>query len=109
MTQATIHSIYAAEPEFQELIEEFVGKLPERISSMRATMAEQNTAVLLMFVHQLRGACGSYGFHEMTSMAAELESALNEMLLHSSDPLQELSEPIEAFLCACGRMTSGIA
>jgi len=113
MATGTIHSIYASDPEFHELIEQFVAKLPDRLRSMRAMVAEQNTSELSMFVHQLRGACGSYGFDEMTSMAAELEMSLHEMSLHemsgySSNSLYELAEPIEAFLCACGRMTAAI-
>ncbi len=109
MALETIHSIFAADPDYHELVEGFVDTLPERIRSMRAAVAEQNTSQLIMLVHQLRGACGSYGFHEITPLAAELESALHDAVEPSSQTLQDLAEPIEAFLSACGRMSSALA
>ena len=56
---------------------------------------------LKIAVHQLRGACGSYGFHELTSQATELENSLSAHVA-----LVELNDALEEFLSACSRMTA---
>jgi HPt (histidine-containing phosphotransfer) domain-containing protein len=103
MLPEKVYSSLAAEPDFTELLEEFVAQIPERIRSMRAKISEHNTADFKVLVHQLRGACGSYGFHDITPVATQLEDALRAGL-----SIDALHEPIETFLSACARMTTAV-
>jgi HPt (histidine-containing phosphotransfer) domain-containing protein len=90
---------YASDPEFGDLLEEFVSLIPERIRSIREAIERGDKAKVSALVHQLRGACGSYGFHQVTPFATELEVALKS-IAH----LSELTGPIEIFLGVCGQM-----
>ncbi|MDX1925624.1 MAG: Hpt domain-containing protein [Pirellulaceae bacterium] len=96
-----IFSEMASDPDFAELLEEFVSKIPERIRTIHERMEAQDRTTLCTLVHQLRGACGSYGFHEMTPLASALELALR-----SDKQLSELSIQVQDFLDACSRLTA---
>lgn len=72
-----IYSEFAGQEEWLELLDEFVSNLPQRIDSIQAAVVSEDTHELKRLVHQLRGACGSYGFHAVTPLASELEDALN--------------------------------
>ena len=96
-----IHSEMASDPDFIELLEEFVANVPERIRTIQESVAVQDRSKLCTLVHQLRGACGSYGYHDMTPLATELEISLR-----SGKQLDDLILQIDCFLDACSRMTS---
>lgn len=96
-----IFSEMAIDTDFTELLEEFVSKMPERIRTIRDHMEAQDRTTLCTLVHQLRGACGSYGFHEMTPLASDLETALR-----SDKQLSELTLQVQDFLDACTRITA---
>jgi len=101
MSSGSIHSSLISDPDFTCLVSEFVGEIPNRVSAIRLTVAEQSISQLCVLVHQLRGACGSYGFHEMTPIATSLE-----MSLRSGKSIEELTDDIETFLELCLCMTS---
>lgn len=101
MSPGSIHSSLVSDPDFACLVSEFVGEIPNRVSAIRQTMAERSVGQLCVLVHQLRGACGSYGFHEMTPVATSLE-----MSLRSGKSIEELADDIESFLQLCLCMTS---
>jgi histidine phosphotransfer protein HptB len=101
MTQSMIHSSLISDPDFAELVSEFVGQVPVRVSAIRESIVEQRFSELCTLVHQLRGACGSYGFHELTPLATNLE-----MDLRSGKSIEELAPQFDAFLNSCLCMTA---
>ncbi len=101
LSTSLIYSSYADDPDFKDLLDEFVARIPERVMSMRAMILQQDSPHLITIVHQLRGACGSYGFHQLTQQAEVLES-----LLQASDLNDDLKTQLESFLESCGRLTS---
>ncbi len=103
LSTGLIYSSYADDPDFKELLDEFVERIPERVGSMRAMFLEQDSTGLITIVHQLRGACGSYGFHQLTQPAEELESLLQANALND-----DVENRLELFLAACSRLTSSI-
>ena len=100
MTASPIRSALVQDPDFAEIVSAFVEEVPKRVESIRNTFAEQDRKRLCTLVHQLRGACGSYGFHELTPLATTLEFSLR-----STVPLEQLLPQVEEFLEACLRMT----
>ena len=80
--------------EFDELRKEFLGEAAEKIREIRdifaksfppdATAAERITYL----AHQLKGAGGSYGFPQISSEAAELETDV-ESAVGGTDGLQD--------------------
>ena len=70
-----ITSQYADDPDFADIIDEFVADLPETISTMHDAMANNDHQHLASLAHQLKGAGGGYGYFCLTEKANSLESA----------------------------------
>ncbi len=66
----------AGDPDLIELIQAFVGDLPDRLAAIEKTLAEQTLDELARLVHQLKGAAGGYGFPKITDAAGRLESCV---------------------------------
>lgn len=73
-----IYSKFAGVEEWQELLDEFVAELPLRLAALDSAITSDDQPTLAILVHQLKGACGSYGFDEITPLASELECVLQE-------------------------------
>jgi len=72
-----IISMMAGEEDFTELLQEFVSEIPERISRIETAIATEDVASLKRIVHQLKGACGGYGFPSLTDEAFQLEKVID--------------------------------
>ena len=68
---------------------------------MQEMIERHDTDSLTRAIHQLRGACGSYGFHEMTSPATAIE-----LSLQAGVSIAEMREELGSFLVACTSMTA---
>lgn len=76
--QVPIYSEFGADPDLGELVIEFVDCMPTRIALMRAYLAARQWPELRRAAHQLKGAAGSYGFDELTQVAAQLEKTVSQ-------------------------------
>ena len=76
MSSAPIHSTLVDDPDYAELVSEFVSNVPERVNAIRKSIDTNDTKQLCTLIHQLKGACGSYGFHEITPIAASIENQM---------------------------------
>ena len=68
----------ADDPDMIELIQAFVGDLPDRLVAIEKTLAEQTLDDLARLAHQLKGAAGGYGFPQITDAAGRLESCVKD-------------------------------
>lgn len=59
-----------------ELIEMFLGELPNRIDSLHESMKTNDFSQLNRLAHQLKGAAPSFGFDPIGSAAADLEERI---------------------------------
>ena len=93
-----MYSDFADDPEWQELLQGFVETIPIRIASIRRATEAGDAAQVKTLVHQLRGACGSYGYPLMTPIATalELELVTNPSL---DEHVQQIHNFIEALEC----------
>lgn len=73
-----IVSCYADDPDLHELIELYVQEMPQRIEALESCFAAGDWAALAGCAHQLKGAAGSHGFHQLTDSAAALEAAARQ-------------------------------
>lgn len=96
-----IYSKFAGDEDWQELLDEFVAELPQRLAALDTALSTDDKSSLSVLVHQLKGACGSYGFDEVTSLAGELEGVLHECTTHS-----RRQASIASFRDALQRLTS---
>ncbi len=74
-TQQPIFSSLGGDPEMAVLVEFFVAEMPERIERVESLLDSQDWEQLRTFAHQLKGSGGSYGFDQLTPLAANLEVA----------------------------------
>ncbi len=87
-----------------ELVEMFVGELPEKIAGMEKAIGEQDLATLGTLVHQLKGSAGSYGFPTITDAARAVEASAK-----TGEEPETLAEQIRALTELCGRARAGAA
>ncbi len=69
-----IYSPLASDPGLRDLLEMFVGTLPQRLAKLYQAAAEQDWEGLRRLAHQLKGAAGSYGYAPLSVTAAQLEA-----------------------------------
>lgn len=71
-----IHSDYADDPEFAELLRLFVSEIPPTLKELHRCFETELHDELARKAHQLKGAGGGYGFPELTEIAGLLEKAV---------------------------------
>jgi len=108
MTQTTtappdsFYSSFGADPDLEDLVELFVREIPLRIDQLLADLESANWCGLQQTAHQLKGAAGSYGFHQVTPYADCVES-----LIRGDEPEEQVRTAVAALIAACRRMRSG--
>lgn len=68
-----VSQLLVDDPELRDVVEEFVQGLSARIAEMRAAYARLDWELLRTLAHRLKGAGGSYGYPELSQLAAEME------------------------------------
>jgi histidine phosphotransfer protein HptB len=101
-SDAPIFSIFADDEDLGELITLFVDEIPLRIESLLEAAHDADWEGVRRLAHQLKGAGGSYGFQEVTEVAAHLERTC----LTPGDP-ETLQAALEEMVQTCRRMRSG--
>jgi CheY-like chemotaxis protein len=99
-TSPLIESEFADDPDFVEIIDQFVASLAEKLHSMKESLANGDFETLQRFAHQLKGAGGSYGYPGLTDAAKLLEDAAKAQDPEAAGlafaPLPKLSQAIIA-------------
>ena len=91
--QQIITSSFADDPVMSELVEMYVGEMPERISGLENLRDSQQWEELRRSAHQLKGSGQSYGFEPITQYAARLERSLRE-----SEPEEQVMQQLTELL-----------
>ena len=97
-----LYSTLGGDPDLATLVEMFVDEMPLRVKTIRDCMQSTDLDGLQRAAHQLKGAAGSYGFHEITNEAAQLERAVRDRR-----EVQEIENAVEALATMCGRARPG--
>jgi HPt (histidine-containing phosphotransfer) domain-containing protein len=71
-----IKSRFASDPRIMEIIPEFVDGLPSKVCTMMDYLENNDLDGVQKIVHQLLGACGGYGFTEVTEPARSVEQSI---------------------------------
>lgn len=88
------------DPSFAELVDLFLGGLPERIQTMERAIRAGDFDALRIAAHQLKGCGAGYGYPILTQHAAELES----QALHQQ--LEDCASSLGALRDICGRVVT---
>lgn len=67
-------TLLATDPDLLDLVRDFVLGLDRRISDMQQARSAGDWIRLRSLAHQLKGAGGSYGYPDLSDLAAQLES-----------------------------------
>ncbi len=91
-----------ADDDLLEIVEIFVGGLPDRISAIEKVLDEQDLDSLGTLAHQLKGAGEAYGFPTITDAAKTVEFSAK-----SGEELETIAEQIRELgdLCSRARAT----
>ncbi len=96
------YSSLADDPDLCDLVEMFAGEMQDRTLTLRNAMEREDWAEVARFAHQIKGAGGSYGFHQLTPFAAHAEQVAKA----AQSPL-EIHAAVELLCEACSRVRSG--
>ncbi|RMH30652.1 MAG: Hpt domain-containing protein [Planctomycetota bacterium] len=89
-----------ADPEFQELIDYFIGILPERVAQIEDAAARSDTAALRTFAHQLKGSAPGFGFNDIGRLAADLERSIDQ-IASETQSLEAVRSQLDGLLSLC--------
>ena len=79
----TVRSAYAADPDMEGIVRQFVGELPARITAMEDAFATGRLDQLRVLAHQMKGAAGGYGFPQLGELAALVDQGVKEGCDHN--------------------------
>ncbi|HEV8002699.1 MAG TPA: PAS domain S-box protein [Planctomycetaceae bacterium] len=68
-----VSSLPIEDPDFREIVEHFVARLPERLDAIEKAFAALDLSEVSRLAHWLKGTGGSVGFAAFTEPSAELE------------------------------------
>jgi HPt (histidine-containing phosphotransfer) domain-containing protein len=88
------YSSLASDPDMAEMVEMFVDEMHDRVERLEELLRIAEWEELGRFAHQLKGACGSYGFAELTPLAERLEKVVRGSEAEDviQDALQSLAQ-----------------
>lgn len=100
--QTAIYSDFGGDPEMGELVEMFVAEMPDRINAIVESLGSGDLQSLQYATHQLKGAAGSYGFHQLTPYASEAES-----MVRSEQSEESVCKAVHELIDQCLRIRAG--
>ncbi len=83
------------EPEFQELISDYLDYLKSSLSSLKENLGSKNFKKIRKFGHNLKGTGTGYGYAEFTKIGKTIEQAAID---EKSDSLTELLDQFDAMV-----------
>lgn len=97
-----IYSSMAGDEDLADLVEVFVGEIPNRVEALNAAASLQDWKSVERYAHQLKGALGSYGFGTVMPFAQDLEAITRE-----GKPEAEIVAALKQLESMCERISSG--
>ena len=102
--EEAIYSTFGDDPDLGELVEMFVDEMSDRVDTLLKYSTEEDWEALQRTAHQIKGAAGSYGFAQITTLAGRLEE-----VLRSSEPEDTMKASLDDLVSLCRRIRSGVA
>ncbi|KPJ90015.1 MAG: hypothetical protein AMJ53_15095 [Gammaproteobacteria bacterium SG8_11] len=88
-----VSTILHDEPEYADLIEVFVERLPPTVTKVQQLFNERQWPQFRKEIHDLKGMGGSYGFPMVTELAGQIGMELKE---DNTDAVQSLLQELES-------------
>src|SRR5262245_26519314 len=100
--RAPIYSQLGGDRDLAELVTLFVDELPERMTTLQEAFSKRDLELLRRTAHQLKGALGSYGFDQLTPLAAAVEHAVLD-----ESPEAGIATAVQQLISACRHVRAG--
>lgn len=97
-----LYSSLGVDPNLDEIVELFVEEMPSRIETLVEQYASEDWEGLRRTAHQLKGAAGSYGFDDISPVAARLER-----FLEAAEPEEAVRNAVKQLVDVCSRARAG--
>lgn len=97
------YSSLSNDEDLAELVELFVQEVPDRLAQLEQCLDQGNWSELARFAHQLKGAGGSYGFPQLTPVAARVEQ-----LAKQTAPVDQLQAALSELVAVAACLRSGL-
>jgi len=97
-----VYSDFGTDPDLAELVDIFVEGMPQRIASLSQLLAASDWESLSRTAHQLKGSAGSYGFGQVTPLAAQLEVEARQ-----AESPERIRAAAEQLIDLCSRLRAG--
>jgi len=81
----------------RDLVQEFVEALPQRLEELRRAYEALDWDQLAVLAHRLKGAAGSYGYPDLSRLAAEMEEKFR---LHQAEHFTQWLDRLNAIIGA---------
>ncbi len=94
------YSLDINDPDDAELIEYFLGELPDRVDSLNTAVNNADIEELGRLSHQLKGAAPGFGFDKIGSVAGEIEGQIRAMGDSKSD-IDSIRADVDALVALC--------
>jgi len=101
------YSTHCHDADMAELIELFVQEMPDRLTVLEQSLEQENWSELARFAHQLKGAGGSYGYPQLTPVAARLEQLAKQRQQQQAVPRAQLEAALNELAAVAERLRVG--
>jgi HPt (histidine-containing phosphotransfer) domain-containing protein len=96
--QRIVSQMLLQDSDLRDLVEEFVAALPRRLDEIRRAFEQLDWTQLAMLTHRLKGAGGSYGYPQLSRLAAEMEQGfLTRQAERFADWARQFEQLVAAF------------
>lgn len=105
-TQPTVgegESIFAGNPDYEELLNSFKGVVGKRMTKIQATFEAGESDRLQALVHQLKGSAGCYGYMALVAVATSCENELR-----GKKPVESVADQVTEMARLIGLIESGV-
>ncbi|MCA9245166.1 MAG: Hpt domain-containing protein [Phycisphaerales bacterium] len=97
MPETLISQLVEEDPSMKDLVEDFVAGLPDTIANLRSAAEALNWEELRMLAHRLKGSGGSYGYPQISEVAALMEQHFRKQTVDDfADCARQLDELVAA-------------
>lgn len=99
-SRSAVRSTLRDEPGMGELVDYFVGTMPEKIAGLLTTLERGSVDDLRRLAHQIKGASGGYGFDVLGDAAGRVEAAAAR-----GEPVESIRAQVDELVDLCRRVT----
>lgn len=92
-----ISQLLAEDPGLRDIVGEFVAGLTKRLNELKLAYEKMDWELLATLAHRLKGAAGSYGYPDISTLCAEME---HQFQAHQAEEFAQWMAQLASFTAA---------